>query len=284
MIYEHEIPTGSKLYFGKSAKLKRQLETAASELFYEAGFEEIVTPYFSYHQHQSIDATELLRFSDEQNHIISLRADSTMDVVRLSTKRVDRTANHSKWFYIQPVFRYPSHEVHQIGAELIGEENLSLSIATSLSIFEKFGLKPLLHVSNINIPKILSAMLDLDLKIFEKGELQKLLALDIPWLTKLTCLQTLGELESVIEEVPDVLKTELKKLKALSAHIAYDNVVFSPLYYVKMRYYNALFFRFIYKNYTLGSGGSYDCEGIGSSGFGLYTDDLIEILIKRDGH
>ena len=284
MIYEHEIPTGSKLYFGKSAKLKRQLETAASELFYEAGFEEIVTPYFSYHQHQSIDATELLRFSDEQNHIISLRADSTMDVVRLSTKRVDRTANHSKWFYIQPVFRYPSHEVHQIGAELIGEENLSLSIATSLSIFEKFGLKPLLHVSNINIPKILSAMLDLDLKIFEKGELQKLLALDIPWLTKLTCLQTLGELEAVIEEVPDVLKTELKKLKALSAHMAYDNVVFSPLYYVKMRYYNALFFRFIYKNYTLGSGGSYDCEGIGSSGFGLYTDDLIEILIKRDGH
>lgn len=284
MIYEHEIPTGSKLYFGKSAKLKRQLETVASELFYEAGFEEIVTPYFSYHQHQSIDAKELLRFSDEQNHIISLRADSTMDVVRLSTKRVDRTTNHSKWFYIQPVFRYPSHEVHQIGAELIGEEDLALSIATSLSIFEQFELKPLLHVSNINIPKILSEMLHLDLKIFEKGELQKLLALDIPWLTKLTCLQTLAELEAVIEEVPDILKGELEKLKALSVHIAYDNVVFAPLYYVKMRYYNALFFRFIYKNYTLGSGGSYDCEGIGSSGFGLYTDDLIEILIKRDGH
>ena len=285
MIYEHEIPTGSKLYFGESAKLKRKLETVASELFYDAGFEEIVTPYFSYHQHQSIDAKELLRFSDEQNHIISLRADSTMDVVRLSTKRVDRTtANHSKWFYIQPVFRYPSHEVHQIGAELIGEENLSLSIATSLSIFEKFGLKPLLHVSNINIPKIISQMLNLDLKIFEKGELQKLLALDIPWLTKLTCLQTLEELEAVISEVPDVLSVELEKLKALSAHMAYDNVVFSPLYYVKMRYYNALFFRFISKNYTLGSGGSYDCEGIGSSGFGLYTDDLIEILIKRDGH
>jgi len=97
-------------------------------------------------------------------------------------------------------------------------------------------------------------------------------------------LQTLAELEAVIQEVPAVLKGELEKLKALSVHIAYDNVVFAPLYYVKMRYYNALFFRFIYKNYTLGSGGSYDCEGIGSSGFGLYTDDLIEILIKRDGH
>jgi len=283
MIYEHEIPTGSKLYFGESAKLKRQLENVASELFYDAGFEEIVTPFFSYHQHQSIDEKELLRFSDEQNHIVSLRADSTMDVVRLSTKRVGRSTQHSKWFYIQPVFRYPSHEVHQIGAELIGEDNLALSIATSLSIFEKFSLKPLLHVSNINIPKILSEMLHLDLKIFEKGELQKLLALDIPWLTKLTCLQTLKELEAVIPEVPDVLQVELKKLKELSAHIDYDNVVFSPLYYVKMRYYNALFFRFIHKNYTLGSGGSYNCDGVGSSGFGLYTDDLIEILIKRDG-
>ncbi len=283
MIYEHEIPTGSKLYFGESAKLKRELEKVASELLHEAGFEEIVTPFFSYHQHQSIDEKELLRFSDEENHIVSLRADSTMDVVRLITKRVERSTNHAKWFYIQPVFRYPSHEVHQIGAELIGEENLSLSIATCLGIFEKFGLPSLLHVSNINIPKILSEMLKLDLAVFEKGELQKLLALNIPWLTKLTCLQTLDELEAVIDEVPLELKGELEKLKKLSEHLPACNVVYSPLYYVKMRYYNALFFRFIHKNFTLGSGGSYDCEGIGSSGFGLYTDDLIEILIKRDG-
>ena len=283
MIYEHEIPTGSKLYFGESAKFKRELERVASQFFYDAGFEEIVTPFFSYHQHQNIDAKELLRFSDEQNHIVSLRADSTMDVVRLSTKRVGRSTNHSKWFYIQPVFRYPSHEVHQIGAELIGEEDLSLSIATCLSIFEQFSLKPLLHVSNINIPKILSNMLSLDLQIFEKGELQKLLALNIPWLTKLTCLQTLTELEAVMNEVPEEIKVELEKLKALSQKIAYDNMVFSPLYYVKMRYYNALTFRFIHKNFTVGIGGKYDCEGIASSGFGLYTDELIEILMKRDG-
>ena len=85
MIYEHEIPTGSKLYFGDSAKLKREIERVASEFFYNAAFEEIVTPFFSYHQHQSIDEKELLRFSDEQNHIVSLRADSTMDAVRLIT-------------------------------------------------------------------------------------------------------------------------------------------------------------------------------------------------------
>jgi len=283
MIYEHEIPTGSKLYFGKSAKLKRELEKVTSELFYEAGFEEIVTPFFSYHQHQSIDERELLRFSDEENHIVSLRADSTMDVVRLITRRVGRSTKHAKWFYIQPVFRYPSHEVHQIGAELIGEENLGLSISTCLSLFNAFGVSSLLHVSNINVPRILSEMLGLDLAIFEKGELQKLLALNIPWLTKLTCLQTLEELESIIDEVPLELKGELIKLKELSAQLPACNVVYAPLYYVKMRYYKALFFRFIEKNFTLGVGGSYDCEGIASSGFGLYSDDIIEILIKRDG-
>ena len=283
MIYAHEIPTGSKLYFGESAKLKRTLERVASDLLYEAGFQEIVTPFFSYHQHQSIDEKELLRFSDEQNHIVSLRADSTMDAVRLVTKRVGRSTKHSKWFYIQPVFRYPSHEVHQIGAELIGEENLSLSLATTFSLFAKFELKPLLHVSNIQIPKIVAKMLNLDLSVFEKGQLQKLLAFNIPWLTKLTCLQSLEELEAVIEEVPLELKEELEKLKILSTQISYDNLVFSPLYYVNMRYYNALFFRFIDKNFTVGLGGNYDCEGIASSGFGLYTDNLIEILMKRDG-
>ena len=126
-------------------------------------------------------------------------------------------------------------------------------------------------------------MLNLDLSVFEKGQLQKLLAFNIPWLTKLTCLQSLEELEAVIEEVPLQLKEELEKLKTLSTQISYDNLVFSPLYYVNMRYYNALFFRFIDKNFTVGLGGNYDCEGIASSGFGLYTDNLIEILMKRDG-
>lgn len=283
MIYEHEIPTGSKLYFGQSAKLKRKIESVASELFYDAGFEEIVTPFFSYHQHQGIDEKELLRFSDEQNHIVSLRADSTMDAVRLITKRMGRSTNHNKWFYIQPVFKYPSHEVNQMGAEMIGEQNLSLSIAMSHAIFKKFDLKPLLHVSNINIPKIISKMLDIDLKFFEKGELQKLLAMNVPWLTKLTCLQTLEQIDAILDEVPSEIRVELLKLKELSQEISYQNIVFSPLYYVKMRYYNALFFRFIDKNFTLGVGGNYDCEGIESSGFGLYTDEILEILIKRDG-
>ena len=46
-VYEHEIPSGTRLYFGQSAKLKRKIERAASEILEKNGFYEIVTPFFS---------------------------------------------------------------------------------------------------------------------------------------------------------------------------------------------------------------------------------------------
>ena len=69
MVFEHEIPEGSKLYFAATAKTKRLIETKASTLLDEAGFEEILTPLFSYHQHMSIcDQRELIRVNDSENH------------------------------------------------------------------------------------------------------------------------------------------------------------------------------------------------------------------------
>ena len=44
MILEHEIPEGSKLHFGLSAALKRKVENLSVNLFYDQGFEEIVSP------------------------------------------------------------------------------------------------------------------------------------------------------------------------------------------------------------------------------------------------
>jgi len=87
MIFEHEIPKGSRLYFGKTAKAKRVLENSVCEILEKNGFEEILTPNFSYSQHQSIeDNKKLIKFSDEENEQVSLRADSTLDVVRIIQK------------------------------------------------------------------------------------------------------------------------------------------------------------------------------------------------------
>lgn len=280
MIYEHEIPEGSRLYFGESARKKRTIEQVASEVLVEEGFDEIVTPFLSYHQHQAINEKELIRFSDHDNHIVSLRADSTLDVVRIVTRRLGRSTEQKQWFYIQPVFRYPSSEVYQIGGELIGDAKLSKSVNLLGGLLGKLECKPLLQISNIQIPQLISEILDLPLDVFKSSQLEKLLKIDEPWLTKLATLQRPEAIDEVIDVVPETLKAPLMEMKALAGECGYDHVVMAPLFYTKMRYYDQLFFRFIEGNKVLGSGGCYHFEGVESTGFGLYTDALIETLMK----
>ena len=277
MIYEHEIPKGSKLYFGKSAKLKREIENLAGKILEEFGYEEIVTPFFSYHQTKSISTKELIRFSDEKNHILSLRADSTLDVVRLITKRLGRSVEHDKWFYIQPVFRYPSSEIYQVGAEHIGSSDLKEPILISQKIFEKLELFVDLQISNIKIPQIISKELEIDISFFEKGNIEKILGLDIKWLSKLAYLQKPKDIDSIIEIVPISLKDELTKIKELCDKIEYKNIIVAPLYYAKMRYYDDLYFRFFEGNKTLAMGGCYTWESLKAVGFAGYIDEILEI-------
>ena len=279
MIFEHEIPSGSKLYFGEVAKKKRYIEHVASEVLSEAGFEEIVTPLFSYHQHQSIsDERELVRVNDSANHNMSLRADSTIDVVRIINKRLGRNTTHKKWFYIQPVYRYPSIEQYQVGAEYIDEVKVSTVLNESLSIFKKLELEPLLQISNINIPHKISKMLDISLDAFRHINVEQFLAHDIEWLSKLVYLHDIEQIDEVIAIVPDEIKVELQKIKELCSEISYTNVVIAPMYYAAMLYYDELFFRVIHKNEIYARGGRYHNDDVTSVGFAIYTDTLVEAL------
>ncbi len=280
MIYEHDIPNKSKLYFASSARLKRDIESISSEVLYAHGFEEIVTPYLSYHQHNFIDEKELLRFSDSTNNILALRADSTLDVVRIVTKRLERSTEQKKWFYIQPVFRYPSKEVYQIGGEMIGEVELKNALVLVEEILNSLKIKSVLQISHIQIPKILSSMLDLPLDIFASGNLETLLAQKQPWLNALITLKNLDDISKVISLVPNELKKPLEQMRDLANSYGGKNVVLTPLFYAKMRYYDELFFRFFDKNDTISAGGCYEFEGVHSSGFALYTDNMINFLAK----
>lgn len=280
MVYEHEIPDGCRLYFAKTANLKRKIETIASEILEKNGFSEIVTPFFSYHQHQSINEKQLIRFSDEKNHLVSLRADSTLDVVRLLTRRLGKSTEHKKWFYIQPIFRYPSYELYQIGGEILDSSNLDTLANLMINFFNEIKLKPVLQISNISIPKIISNMLNLSLDVFKEGRLEVLLDQDEIWLQELVTLQRVEFIDKVIKKVPQELKEPLLKMKNTALELKYDNIAIAPLYYSRMRYYDDLFFRFIDKNSLLGSGGSYKFESQNSSGFAIYTDAVIENLMK----
>ena len=277
MIFEHEIPEGSKLYFAATAATKRFIENKAAALLSEAGFEEIITPLFSYHQHQSIcDERELIRLSDSENHSMSLRADSTIDVVRILGKRLGGNTEHKKWFYIQPVYRYPSIEQYQIGVEILGEPNLAVALKQATTIFKSLKIQPLLQISNINIPRILSETLGLELGDFRHVNIERFLSFKIDWLRELVYLERFEQIDALLTKAPEEICVELRKIQALCSGLEYPNVVIAPLYYAKMLYYDELFFRVIEENEVFAMGGRYKDEETVSVGFAIYTDALID--------
>lgn len=281
MIFEHEIPTGSRLYFGKTAQKKRTIENQASEFLITNGFEEIVTPNFSYSGHQSIDnEKDLITLSDEENNSLALRADSTLDVVRIISKRLGRATLHKKWFYIQPIFTYPSNESYQIGAEWIGHSTIADMINLNCELLNRLEIDALVQIANINIPLILSKEYDIDLELFKNSEIGALFELEYPWLTQLIGVRTADDLKEILDILPKCLEKECQKLIDIASNIAYKNVNISPIYYSAMKYYDDIYYRVIKENVTIAKGGGYKSNAIDSLGFALYTDSLLKVIEK----
>jgi len=269
MIYSHEIPKGANFYFSKTAKLKREIEAIASEVFENEEYEEISTPFFSYHQQEALSNKELIKIQDKENRELSLRADSSIDVIRLVIKRLK--SNSKKWFYIQPVFRYPSNEINQIGMEYL-EANLSEAIRVNRLILDKIDIKYTLQISNINIVKLVEKLTDIDIEDIKKTNIEKLSKID--WVNKLLYIHTKDDLKD-LTPYPQEIQTELQKIKQLANK--FDDVVISPLFFADFNYYDGLFFRIINKNELLSMGGEYEVENQEAVGFSIYTDSLIEL-------
>ena len=261
------------------AKAKRRLDNQVCDILDTCGFEEILTPNFSYSQHQAIaNEKKLIKFSDEQNEQVSLRADSTLDVVRIITKRLGRTTTHKKWFYVQPIFSYPSKEEYQIGCEWIDHDNISDIMNLTADILKALNIKPIFQISNINIPKLVANELNIDLELFKNGEIATLFKLNCEWLNKLIKVKDIKSLEDVINIIPNSIKTELEKLLQKAKEVDYSNIIIAPLYYGSLRYYDGIYYRVINDNLTICKGGMYSSEGMNSLGFALYTDNLLKIL------
>ena len=279
MVYEHEVPKGAKLYFAETARLKRHIESIASDLLYRNGFEEISTPFFSYHQHRYIeDERELIFIHDELNRRLSIRADSSIDVVRLITNRLGRSIEHKKWFYIQPIFRYPTKEINQIGAEVLDSLDISEIIKLLHQFFEKLKLKPILQLSNIKIPRLLAQNYGFNLEALKHLDIDTILKSEYSWIEQLLRLSKIEEIDELLPLLPDDIGEELLKIKEVGDALLYDNVVIAPLYYTKMRYYKDLFFRFFDRNDTLAMGGEYRANQTDACGFAIYTDTIIQRL------
>ncbi len=282
MIFEHEIPRDSKLYFGECAKIKRQIEAICANILDSDGYEEIVTPLFSYHQHISFDDEKrLLHLHDERNHTITLRADSTADVVRIVTNRIGRTTESKKWFYIQPALSFPTKEQYQIGAEIIdGSFNEVVNTATDL--VEKLELNAILQISNMRIPLLLSQKYGVDLTLLHDTNIEQILKLDYPWINKLVRIHTIADLDD-LDGIPEDICEELMVIKDTVSNINYKSIVIAPLYYAKLRYYGSLIFKMFNNNELLARGGVYNIGDVKASGFALYTDECINQKMKKVG-
>jgi histidyl-tRNA synthetase len=281
MIFEHEIPSQSKLYFGASAKLKRKIENICANSMEEHGFEEIVTPIFSYHQHSSFeDEKRLLHLHDEHNHTVTLRADSTADVVRIVTKRIGRTTDSKKWFYIQPAVSFPTQEQYQVGAEIL-DGSFDEVVNSATTLVQELELEALLQISNMKIPLILNEKYGVDLQILHDTNIEAILQLELPWISKLVRIHKAEDLDE-LDGIPKEIQNELMLIKEAISKIDYSSVIVAPLYYAKMRYYGSLTFRMFHNNELLVRGGCYKIEDINAVGFALYTDACINQKMKKE--
>ena len=281
MIFEHEIPSGSRLYFGESARLKRKIENIAGDTLEALDFEEIVTPIFSYHQHESFDNLKpLVRLNDEQNHEVTLRADSTVDVVRIVTKRLGRSMESRKWFYIQPTVTFPTREQYQVGAEVI--DGTFVEVAnTTVQIMRALSIEPILQLANIRIPHLLNEKYGISLDMLRSTNIEKIMQADLPWIEKLVRLHRVEDL-SDLSAFPDDIAYELEEIGKAASEINYESIVVSPLYYAKMRYYDSLTFKMFDGNSLLAMGGIYRVDGTEAAGFALYTDECIANKMSRE--
>ena len=190
-----------------------------------------------------------------------------------------KDSNTKRWFYIQPVFKYPNSEIYQIGAEILGDSSIMPCIDIASEIFKEFGIDAHLQISNIQIPKIICQLLNLPISVFENGRLEVILGLNLPWLNRLANIKSDADIDSVIDIAPSELKEPLNSIKGLASN--YEKRIYAPLYYSKMRYYDKLFFRFLCDNSILSSGGSYEIDGNISAGFAIFSDAVIENLRSK---
>ena len=280
MIFEHEIPSGSHLYFGESARIKRAIENGSALLLEKEEYQEIVTPLFSYHQHESFGSKKpLVRLNDAANHEVSLRADSTADVVRIVTKRLGRSSDAKKWFYIQPIFSFPTTEQYQIGAELI-EGSFEEACQMSITLLSHQRITPILQIANIAIPTLLNEKYGIPLADIKSMNIEAVLKSGLAWMEKLVQIHTPEDLKD-LTAFPEDIAFQLRKILDVVKRVDYDQIVVSPLYYAQMRYYDSLLFRMFEENRLYATGGIYEVEEVRAAGFAIYTDACVEKLIQK---
>lgn len=150
-----KIPNGTRYYFGREARLRRNVEHIVMSVFDGWSYEEITTPtvdYYSLFEHGMgrSQAHRAFRFTDTDGRLLALRPDVTSGVARAAVTIFADRDRPLRLCYAAPVFRQQpqSHvewrrESTQTGCELIGANTSAAdmeALAIASEIFQNLGL------------------------------------------------------------------------------------------------------------------------------------------------
>jgi ATP phosphoribosyltransferase regulatory subunit len=149
------IPGGMRYYFGREARLRRAVETAAMSVFDGWGYEEIATPTVDYYAlfergMGHVEARRSFRFTDTDGRLLALRPDVTSSVARAAATLFAGAPRPLRFCYAATVFRQRprSHaewrrQGRQLGCELIGSGRADADLevlAIAAEVLGRLGL------------------------------------------------------------------------------------------------------------------------------------------------
>ena len=184
-----------------------------------------------------------------------------------------------KWFYIQPVYRFPTKEQYQVGAEFIGG-SFDEILATASKLLDRLGIDADIQLANISIPNILSDKYGIDLNLIRKMSVEELYQSKYSWVKNLLHIHSVDDLND-LDIYPEDISTELNRLKNTANSLKDKKIVISPLYYASLGYYDSMIFRVFRDNTLYMMGGVYEVEKSQASGFALYTDACVSKIMQK---
>ncbi|HWS86121.1 MAG TPA: ATP phosphoribosyltransferase regulatory subunit [Pyrinomonadaceae bacterium] len=207
-----KIPGGMRYYFGREARLRRAVETAAMAVFDGWGYEEIATPSVDYYAlfergMGRVEAQRAFRFADTDGRLLALRPDITSSVARAAATLFAGAPRPLRFCYAASVFRQLPHsraewrrQGRQLGCELIGAGRADADVevlAIAAEVLERLGLAGSYRVTLNHVGVFNGVAEQLGLSTDAREEMRQLVdARDVGALGEF--LKTLGRSEATV--------------------------------------------------------------------------------------
>jgi len=144
-------PEGTNDLLFKECVMRRSVEKAVSEVFFERGYSEIITPGLEFFDVFNLNSRhfpqeDLYKLTDRKGRLIVLRPESTMPIARVVATRLKEATLPLRLCYNQCAFnvstqmRGRSDQIVQAGIELIGSSDRITDfevIETAAAVLEK---------------------------------------------------------------------------------------------------------------------------------------------------